>query len=76
LSKGVLAISSKLLVFISLIWSAVLITAIFHNQPKVIDAGYIGAALFWLIAPPFVFFSILKYVMWIVRAFKAKTKKE
>ena len=67
-------ISVKFFIFILLIWIVIVVTALFQNQPKIIDAGYIGAALFWLAAPPFVFFSILKYVMWIVRSLIGKTK--
>ena len=69
-------ISAKFFIFILLIWIVIVVTALFQNQPKVIDAGYIGAALFWLAAPPFVFFSILKYVMWIVRSLIGKTKQD
>ena len=69
-------ISAKFFIFILLIWIVIVVTALFQNQPKVIDAGYIGAALFWLAAPPFVFFSILKYVMWIVRSLRGKTKQD
>ena len=69
-------ISAKFFIFILLIWIFIVVTALFQNQPKLIDAGYIGAALFWLAAPPFVFFSILKYVMWIVRSLIGKTKHD
>ena len=69
-------ISFKFFVFILLIWIVIVVTALFQNQPKIIDVGYIGAALFWLAAPPFVFFSILKYVMWIVRSLIGKTKQD
>ena len=69
-------ISFKFFIFILLIWIFIVVTALFQNQPKLIDAGYIGAALFWLAAPPFVFFSILKYVMWIVRSLIGKTKQD
>ena len=69
-------ISVKFFIFILLIWIVIIVTALFQNQPKIIDAGYIGAALFWLAAPPFVFFSILKYVMWIVRSLIGKTKQD
>ena len=69
-------ISAKFFIFILLIWIVIVVTALFQNQPKIIDAGYVGAALFWLAAPPFVFFSILKYVMWIVRSLIGKTKQD
>ena len=71
-----MTISFKFLIFILLIWIGVVATALIKNQPEVIDGGYIGAALFWLIAPPFVFFSIFKYVVWIVRGLSGKTKQD
>ena len=71
-----MTISLKFSVFILLIWIGLVATALIKNQPEVIDGGYIGAALFWLIAPPFVFFSIFKYVMWIVRGLSGKTKQD
>ena len=69
-------ISAKFFIFILLIWIVIVVTALFQNQPEIIDAGYIGAALFWLAAPPFVFFSILKYVMWVVGSLSGKTKQD
>ena len=69
-------ISFKFFVFILLIWIVIVVTALVQNHPKIIDVGYIGAALFWLAAPPFVFFSILKYVFWMVRGLSSTSKTD
>ena len=71
-----MTISFKFFGFIFLVWIVIVVTALIQNQPEVIDLGYIGAAIFWLIAPPFVFFSIIKYVTWIVRGLSGKTKQD
>jgi hypothetical protein len=65
----------KFIIFTTVAWSVVVTLALMTDPPEVITAVYVGATIFWIAGPPFVFYSIIKYLRWVVRAFWSGTDK-
>ena len=56
-------------------WVVVVTLALMRDLPEVITTVYVGAKVFWIVGPPLVFYSIIRYLRWVVRAFQSSNDK-
>ena len=55
---------------ITLIWGAIVLGAIYQTFSFELTLPHYVAAFFWIIIPPTILFFILKYLVWIFKAFR------
>jgi hypothetical protein len=61
----------NLIILTTVSWVTIVTLALMRDLPEAITAVYVGATIFWIAGPPFVFYSIIRYLRWIVRAFQS-----